>query len=64
MSFTPTSIVHECLICERQFIVSEEAITDWIDDKHANNREDAIDFVQWCMECITGKPHPEELPKR
>jgi len=64
MRFTPTSVVHECLMCARRFIVSEEAITDWIDDKHAQTREDAIDFVLWCSECIDGTPHPEERPKR
>ena len=63
MSFTPTKIVHECWGCEREFIVSEEAITEWLDDGYATTREDAIESVDWCLECITGKPHPEECPR-
>lgn len=62
MTFTPTRHVRTCRDCGRVFVVSREAIEFAMQDADVATEADAVEEIDFCLECVTGEPRPEEHP--
>ncbi len=62
MTFTPTMHVRTCRDCGRAFVVSSEAIELAMEDAAVATEEEALEEIDFCLECVTGEPCPEEHP--
>jgi hypothetical protein len=59
--FTPTRYVRECDGCHRSYLISQEALDLVMADFEGSlTEEEAADTFQFCVECISGVPCPEE----
>ncbi len=62
MTFTQTTHVRTCRDCGREFVVSREAIEFAKDDAVVATEEEVVEEIDFCLECVTGEPCPEEHP--
>ena len=60
MTFTPTTHVRTCRDCGREFVVSREAIDFAMEYPGGATEEEAVEEIDFCLECGTGEPSPEE----
>jgi hypothetical protein len=64
--FTPTKYTTTCTGCHRLFIISQETLDivkrDAVNAGDLTNPtdEEAAEYVDWCVECVSGEPCPDE----